>query len=62
MCFTDGLWVHGFSWVVSADGNGFVSCLGRNVQGLIKVVGRLLQIQASQRDSGASFTCPYSIR
>lgn len=34
----------------------------RNVQGLIKVVGRLLQIQASQRDSGASFTCPYSIR
>uniref|UniRef100_A0A672R8F1 Focadhesin n=1 Tax=Sinocyclocheilus grahami TaxID=75366 RepID=A0A672R8F1_SINGR len=34
----------------------------RNVQGLIKVVGRLLQIQASQRDNGASFTCPYSIR
>uniref|UniRef100_A0A671LWT3 Focadhesin-like n=1 Tax=Sinocyclocheilus anshuiensis TaxID=1608454 RepID=A0A671LWT3_9TELE len=34
----------------------------RNVQGLIKVVGRLLQIQASQRDNEASFTCPYSIR
>ncbi|XP_073669467.1 focadhesin [Paramisgurnus dabryanus] len=34
----------------------------RNVQGLIKVVGRLLQIQASQRDNGTNFTCPYSIR
>ncbi|XP_062850155.1 focadhesin isoform X2 [Trichomycterus rosablanca] len=34
----------------------------RNVQGLIKVVGRLLQIQASQRDKSTSFTCPYSIR
>ncbi|XP_051570142.1 focadhesin-like isoform X1 [Myxocyprinus asiaticus] len=34
----------------------------RNVQGLIKVVGRLLQIQASQRNTDANFTCPYSIR
>ncbi|XP_066536485.1 focadhesin isoform X2 [Hoplias malabaricus] len=34
----------------------------RSVQGLIKVVGRLLQIQASQRDKTASFICPYSIR
>ncbi|TRY53592.1 hypothetical protein DNTS_015940, partial [Danionella cerebrum] len=34
----------------------------RNVQGLIKVVGKLLQIQASQREKGANFTCPYSIR
>ncbi|XP_057196006.1 focadhesin isoform X2 [Triplophysa rosa] len=34
----------------------------RNVQGLIKVVGRLLQIQASRRDNGVNFICPYSIR
>uniref|UniRef100_A0A8B9KCG5 Focadhesin n=1 Tax=Astyanax mexicanus TaxID=7994 RepID=A0A8B9KCG5_ASTMX len=34
----------------------------RSVQGLIKVVGRLLQIQASQRDKTTPFTCPYSIR
>ncbi|KAK1796967.1 hypothetical protein P4O66_008362 [Electrophorus voltai] len=34
----------------------------RSVQGLIKVVGRLLQIQASQRDRRSHFTCPYSIR
>ncbi|TSK82223.1 Focadhesin [Bagarius yarrelli] len=34
----------------------------RNVQGLIKVVGKLLQIQASQRDKSMSFSCPYSIR
>lgn len=54
-----GLW---FFLGISADVNRFVSCLGRNVQGLIKVVGKLLQIQASQRDNGASFTCPYSIR
>lgn len=47
---------------ISADVDCFVSCLGRNVQGLIKVVGKLLQIQASQRDNGESFTCPYSIR
>ncbi|KAF7706258.1 hypothetical protein HF521_019512 [Silurus meridionalis] len=34
----------------------------RNVQGLIKVVGKLLQIQASQRDKSTPFSCPYSIR
>ncbi|KAM3857392.1 focadhesin [Diretmus argenteus] len=34
----------------------------RNVQGLIKVMGRLLQMQADQRDRGTPFTCPYSIR
>ncbi|XP_029310314.1 focadhesin [Cottoperca gobio] len=34
----------------------------RNVQGLIKVIGRLLQMQADQRDGEAHFTCPYSIR
>ncbi|XP_020499256.2 focadhesin [Labrus bergylta] len=34
----------------------------RNVQGLIKVIGRLLQMQADQRDGGTPFTCPYSIR
>ncbi|KAM9837030.1 focadhesin [Aulostomus maculatus] len=34
----------------------------RNVQGLIKIVGRLLQMQADQREPGAPFTCPYSIR
>uniref|UniRef100_A0A673VZX7 Focadhesin n=1 Tax=Salmo trutta TaxID=8032 RepID=A0A673VZX7_SALTR len=34
----------------------------RNVQGLIKVIGRLLQVQADQRDKGTPFTCPYSIR
>uniref|UniRef100_UPI0037E81FBB focadhesin n=1 Tax=Semicossyphus pulcher TaxID=241346 RepID=UPI0037E81FBB len=34
----------------------------RNVQGLMKVMGRLLQVQADQRDTGAHFTCPYSIR
>ncbi|XP_017574339.1 focadhesin isoform X2 [Pygocentrus nattereri] len=34
----------------------------RSVQGLIKVLGRLLQIQSSQRDKRTSFTCPYSIR
>ncbi|KAA8579272.1 hypothetical protein FQN60_017488 [Etheostoma spectabile] len=33
----------------------------RNVQGLIKVIGRLLQMQADQRDGGTAFTCPYSI-
>ncbi len=55
--------VYGFIFSgISADVVCFVSCLGRNVQGLIKVVGKLLQIQASQRDNGASFTCPYSIR
>uniref|UniRef100_A0A8C9XL92 Focadhesin n=1 Tax=Sander lucioperca TaxID=283035 RepID=A0A8C9XL92_SANLU len=34
----------------------------RNVQGLIKVIGRLLQMQADQRDRETAFTCPYSIR
>ncbi|KAM6894866.1 focadhesin isoform 1-T2 [Lycodopsis pacificus] len=34
----------------------------RNVQGLMKVMGRLLQMQADQRDGDAHFTCPYSIR
>ncbi|XP_035531603.1 focadhesin [Morone saxatilis] len=34
----------------------------RNVQGLIKVIGQLLQMQAEQRDRGKHFTCPYSIR
>ncbi|KAM8747268.1 focadhesin [Acanthopagrus schlegelii] len=34
----------------------------RNVQGLIKVIGRLLQMQADQRDRETHFTCPYSIR
>eukprot|EP00064_Thunnus_orientalis_P022285 superscaffoldBa00007388_g22477 len=33
----------------------------RNVQGLIKVIGRLLQTQADQRDRETHFTCPYSI-
>ncbi|XP_037614520.1 focadhesin [Sebastes umbrosus] len=34
----------------------------RNVQGLMKVIGRLLQMQADQRDGDTHFTCPYSIR
>ncbi|XP_056298140.1 focadhesin isoform X2 [Pseudoliparis swirei] len=34
----------------------------RNVQGLMKVIGRLLQMQADRRDGDAPFTCPYSIR
>ncbi|XP_029932182.1 focadhesin [Myripristis murdjan] len=34
----------------------------RNVQGLIKVIGRLLQIQTDQQDRTAPFICPYSIR
>uniref|UniRef100_A0A3P9A7H9 DUF3730 domain-containing protein n=1 Tax=Esox lucius TaxID=8010 RepID=A0A3P9A7H9_ESOLU len=33
----------------------------RNVQGLIKVIGRLLQMQADQRDKGRAFSCPYAI-
>ncbi|XP_041840691.1 focadhesin isoform X2 [Melanotaenia boesemani] len=33
-----------------------------NVQGLIKVVGRLLQKQADQSHEETHFTCPYSIR
>uniref|UniRef100_A0A3Q3R8V0 Uncharacterized protein n=1 Tax=Monopterus albus TaxID=43700 RepID=A0A3Q3R8V0_MONAL len=34
----------------------------RNVQGLIKIIGRILQMQADQRDREVHFTCPYSIR
>ncbi|XP_034470972.1 focadhesin [Hippoglossus hippoglossus] len=34
----------------------------RNVQGLIKVIGQLLQTQADQRDRESHFACPYSIR
>uniref|UniRef100_A0A665V158 Focadhesin n=1 Tax=Echeneis naucrates TaxID=173247 RepID=A0A665V158_ECHNA len=34
----------------------------RNSQGLIKVIGRLLQMQADQRDREKPFSCPYSIR
>ncbi|XP_030636113.1 focadhesin [Chanos chanos] len=34
----------------------------RNVQGLLKVIGKLLQIQTSQQDKETPFTCPYSIR
>ncbi|XP_034412473.1 focadhesin [Cyclopterus lumpus] len=34
----------------------------RNVQGLMKVIGRLLQMQADRRDGDVFFTCPYSIR
>nr|CAG5897232.1 unnamed protein product [Menidia menidia] len=34
----------------------------RNVQGLIKVIGRLLQMLADQRDGETPFTCPFSIR
>ncbi|XP_071334354.1 focadhesin [Trachinotus anak] len=34
----------------------------RNAQGLIKVIGRLLQRQADQRDRETAFGCPYSIR
>ncbi|XP_015257573.1 PREDICTED: focadhesin, partial [Cyprinodon variegatus] len=34
----------------------------RNVQGLIKVMGRLLQMQVDQRQEDSAFICPYSIR
>ncbi|XP_038155293.1 focadhesin [Cyprinodon tularosa] len=34
----------------------------RNVQGLIKVMGRLLQMQVDQRQEDSPFICPYSIR
>ncbi|XP_059210534.1 focadhesin [Centropristis striata] len=34
----------------------------RHVQGLIKVIGQLLQMQADQRDKETHFTCPYSIK
>ncbi|XP_075896591.1 focadhesin isoform X2 [Nelusetta ayraudi] len=33
-----------------------------NVQGLLKVIGRLLQMQVDQRDGHTTFTCPYSVR
>ncbi|XP_024143659.1 focadhesin isoform X1 [Oryzias melastigma] len=33
-----------------------------NLQGLLKIIGRLLQMQADQREKEANFTCPYSIR
>ncbi|XP_061106929.1 focadhesin [Conger conger] len=46
--------------------NGVLNLIpsARNVQGLIKVMGKLLMIQVSQeqRERGAAFTCPYSIR
>ncbi|XP_047426080.1 focadhesin [Mugil cephalus] len=44
--------------------NGVLNLLpsAKNVQGLMKVVGRLLQMQADQRDGETHFTCPYSIR
>uniref|UniRef100_A0A3B3ZXC9 Uncharacterized protein n=1 Tax=Periophthalmus magnuspinnatus TaxID=409849 RepID=A0A3B3ZXC9_9GOBI len=43
--------------------NGVLNLLpsARNVQGLIKVIGQLLQIQADQRDPSKPFICPYSI-
>ncbi|XP_061566446.1 focadhesin isoform X2 [Cololabis saira] len=34
----------------------------RNVQGLVKVIGRLLQMQADQKHQDTPSTCPYSIR
>ncbi|XP_061768446.1 focadhesin isoform X2 [Nerophis ophidion] len=34
----------------------------RNVQGLVQVLARLLQMQADIRDKDAQFSCPYSIR
>ncbi|KAJ8262543.1 hypothetical protein GJAV_G00167600 [Gymnothorax javanicus] len=46
--------------------NGILNLVpsAKNVQGLIRVMGKLLMIQVSQeqRDRGAAFTCPYSIR
>lgn len=44
--------------------NGVLNLLpsARNVQGLIKVIGQLLQMQADQQDTNKPFTCPYSIR
>uniref|UniRef100_A0A3P9M5M9 Focadhesin n=1 Tax=Oryzias latipes TaxID=8090 RepID=A0A3P9M5M9_ORYLA len=44
--------------------NGALNLLpsARNLQGLLKVIGRLLQMQADQREEEADFTCPYSIR
>ncbi|XP_061664812.1 focadhesin isoform X2 [Syngnathoides biaculeatus] len=34
----------------------------RNMQGLVKIVGMLLQMQADRRDRDADFACPYGIR
>ncbi|XP_054608420.1 focadhesin isoform X3 [Dunckerocampus dactyliophorus] len=34
----------------------------RNVQGLVKVIGQLLQMQADHRDRDIQFSCPYTIR
>lgn len=51
-----------------ADLNHILNCVlnllpsAKNVQGLMKVTGRLLQMQADQRDKETLFTCPYSIR
>ncbi|CAL9694547.1 unnamed protein product [Knipowitschia caucasica] len=44
--------------------NGVLNLIpsARNVQGLIKVIGQLLQMQADQRDPRQPFHCPYSIR
>uniref|UniRef100_A0A3P9HUQ4 Focadhesin n=1 Tax=Oryzias latipes TaxID=8090 RepID=A0A3P9HUQ4_ORYLA len=42
--------------------NGALNLLpSANLQGLLKVIGRLLQMQADQREEEADFTCPYSI-
>ncbi|XP_030579046.1 focadhesin [Archocentrus centrarchus] len=44
--------------------NGVLNLLpsARNTQGLLKVIRRLLEMQADQRDKEAHFTCPYSVR
>ncbi|XP_061524967.1 focadhesin isoform X1 [Phycodurus eques] len=44
--------------------NGVLNLLpsARNGQGLVKVVGLLLQMQADRRDREKHFTCPYGIR
>ncbi|XP_068163845.1 focadhesin isoform X2 [Antennarius striatus] len=44
--------------------NGVLNLLpsARNVQGLMKLIGRLLQKQADLRDRQTVFTCPYSVR
>uniref|UniRef100_A0A1A7WHK4 Focadhesin n=1 Tax=Iconisemion striatum TaxID=60296 RepID=A0A1A7WHK4_9TELE len=34
----------------------------RNTQGLIKIMGRMLKMQADQEDGKTHFTCPYSVR
>lgn len=41
----------------------YILCLvNRNVQGLMKIIGQLLQIETDQRDRNVIFTCAYSIR